>query len=59
MAPVVALDSKKYKLVQQLDAATPSGVPSLIACDRLSVEGPVILPGGVTFKVRIEVVKLG
>lgn len=51
VAPVVSLDTKKYKLVQQLDAATPHGVPSLIHCDRLSVEGPVIMAGGITFKV--------
>ena len=53
VAPVVSLDSKKYKLVQQLDAATPSGAPSLIGCDRLTVEGDVILPGAAVFKVCI------
>ena len=52
MAPVVALDAKKYKLVQQLDAAFAAGTPSLIGCDRLTITGPVKLAGETTFKVR-------
>lgn len=55
VAPVVSLDSKKYKLVQQLNAATPSGTPSLIGCDRLTVEGDVRLPGAAVFKVSPSV----
>lgn len=51
VAPVVALDAKKYKLVQQLDAAMSSGTPSLIACDRLTVNGDVRITGDTVFKV--------
>lgn len=52
VAPVVSLDAKKYKLVQQLDAAMSSGTPSLIACDRLTVSGDVHMAGDTVFKVR-------
>lgn len=48
---MVSLDSKKFKLVQQLDAAMTSGTPSLIGCDRLTVEGDVRLAGSTVFKV--------
>lgn len=52
VAPVVSLDTKKFKLVQQLDAAMTSGTPSLVGCDRLTVEGDVRLAGATVFKVR-------
>jgi phosphoglucomutase len=42
-APLIDLDSKKFKLVQQLDAATARGVPSLLHCNRLTVKGCVNL----------------
>jgi hypothetical protein len=42
-APVVGLDSKKYKLVEKLEEALSSGVPSLVHCTRLKITGPVIL----------------
>jgi len=40
-APVVALDSKKYKMVGQLEEATKDGVPSLVDCKRLTIKGVV------------------
>lgn len=52
MAPVVSLDAKKYKLVQQLDAAFP-GTPSLVGCDCLTVTGPVHFEGDIVFKVKL------
>ncbi len=39
--PRVELDGN-YKLVDQLDAATPDGPPSLVACKSLTVTGPFI-----------------
>ena len=42
-APVVSLDSKKYKLVEKLEEAIARGVPSLIHCTRLKITGPVLL----------------
>lgn len=53
VAPVISLDAKKYKLVQQLDAAMTSGTPSLIGCDRLTVSGDVQMAGNTVFKVII------
>nr|AIQ80989.1 UDP-glucose pyrophosphorylase/phosphoglucomutase [Saccharina japonica] len=55
VAPVVALDAKKYKLVQQLDAAM-AVTPSLIGCDRLTVTGEVRLVGETVFKGTCSVV---
>ncbi len=40
-APVIALDSKKYKLVGKLEEATVGGIPSLVNCKRLKVKGLV------------------
>jgi len=40
-APVVDLDSKKYKMVGQLEEATKDGVPSLVDCKRLKIKGVV------------------
>jgi len=54
-APVVTLDDKKYKLVDQMEALVPVP-PSLVLCDRISVAGPVlfteagvVVQGTVTF----------
>ena len=38
-APVMKLDSKKYKLVQSLESALALGVPSLKECTELEVKG--------------------
>jgi len=40
-APVIALDSKKYKLVGKFEEATVGGIPSLVKCDRLKIKGLV------------------
>lgn len=55
----MSLDAKKYKLVQQLDAAMTSGTPSLIGCDRLTVSGDVHMAGDTVFKVRFNKVAQG
>ncbi|OQS04893.1 phosphoglucomutase [Thraustotheca clavata] len=53
-ATLMSLDSKKFKLVQQLEAALRGNVPSLIRCHRLKVTGDVgfapdvILEGDIT-----------
>lgn len=41
VAPVINLDSKKYKLVGALEEATVDGVPSLVDCKRLTVKGVI------------------
>ena len=40
-APVISLDSKKFKMVQALEEATADGVPSLVECKRLTVKGKI------------------
>jgi UDP-N-acetylglucosamine pyrophosphorylase len=40
--PEVLLEAEHYKMVEQLEAATRDGVPSLIGCERLEVLGPVL-----------------
>ena len=50
-APVVDLDSKLYKTVQQYEALTPRGSPSLINCTSLTVKGAVRFAGP---NVKIE-----
>lgn len=40
-APVISLDSKKYKLVGAFEEATAGGIPSLVKCDRLKIKGLV------------------
>ena len=44
VAPIVDLDSKKYKLVQNLEAATGGGYPSLVGCRKISIKGECTLP---------------
>jgi UTP--glucose-1-phosphate uridylyltransferase len=39
--PVVDLDDDHYKLLRDFDARFPGGAPSLVACERLAVEGDV------------------
>jgi UTP--glucose-1-phosphate uridylyltransferase len=39
--PVVDLDDDYYKLLRDFDARFPAGAPSLVACERLAVEGDV------------------
>ncbi len=39
--PVIGLDSRYYKLIDDLEARFPFGPPSLVACERLTVRGDV------------------
>jgi UTP--glucose-1-phosphate uridylyltransferase len=54
--PVIELDSKHYKLVPDLESHFPGGAPSLVACDRLTIEGDVSFGSGVVVRgsVRLE-----
>ena len=58
-APVVDLDSKAYKLVDQLEAATRGGEPSLTKCDKLVVKGKVNLTRRNVFVGTVTVVNSG
>ena len=54
--PVIELDSKHYKLVPDLERHFSKGPPSLVECDRLTVEGDVSFGSGVVVRgsVRVE-----
>ncbi|TMW60322.1 hypothetical protein Poli38472_000364 [Pythium oligandrum] len=56
VAPIVSLDGKTFKLVQQLEAALRGNVPSLIKCDRLKISGKVGFAPGVVFEGSVTVV---
>lgn len=53
--PNVKLDGM-YKFVDQLTTMVPDGPPSLIKCDKLTIEGKVKLEGGVIFEGTVKVV---
>jgi phosphoglucomutase len=55
-APIVDLDDKKYKLVQNLEAATRSGYPSLMDCKKVSIKGEVWLSSRNIFKGEVKIV---
>jgi len=55
IAPVITLDSKQFKLVQQLREATMDGVPGLLRCQRLTIKGQVILSSKVAFVGNVTV----
>ena len=54
--PLVELDPAHYKRIDQLDALTAIAVPSLSACRRLRIKGPVVFDEGVIFAGEVEVI---
>ena len=54
-APLVSLDGDFFKLVRDFDAHLPSGPPSLVECDRLTVHGDVTFGAGVVCRGVVEV----
>jgi len=55
-APVMGLDSKKYKLVGALEEATEGGIPSLVNCERLTVKGLVRMSNKTKFVGAVSIV---
>ncbi len=55
-APVITLDSKKYKLVGALEESTGGGIPSLVHCTKLKVSGLVRMCKGTKFVGDVEIV---
>ena len=53
--PVVDLDDDHYKLLRDFDARFPEGAPSLVACERLSVEGDVTFGADVVVRGTVTV----
>ena len=56
--PNIVLDSAHYKLLDQLDHCLAHAVPSLLACDRLEIRGPVQFAPGVVLRGNIEIENL-
>mmetsp|Transcript_22470 Transcript_22470/g.33104 ORF Transcript_22470/g.33104 Transcript_22470/m.33104 type:complete len:473 (-) Transcript_22470:1270-2688(-) len=58
VAPVMNLDSKKYKLVDALEEATADGVPSLVQCTRLTLKpkGKVVMSSKCVFVGEVSIV---
>lgn len=57
--PVVRLDSKYYKLIDDLEARFPNGSPSLLECEQFTVKGDVKFGAGVVCRGMVEVVNDG
>lgn len=55
-APVMGLDSKKYKLVGNLDEAIEGGIPSLVNCERLTIKGLVRMSKKTKFVGAVNIV---
>jgi UTP--glucose-1-phosphate uridylyltransferase len=53
--PFVALDADYFKLMRDFEARFPDGPPSLVACDRLVVEGDVRFGAGVVVRGDVTV----
>jgi len=54
--PIVDLDDKVYKMIQNLEAATRGGYPSLARCSKLSVKGEVHMSRGNVFRGNVNIV---
>ena len=55
-APEMGLDSKKYKLVGNLEEATTGGIPSLVNCTKLSIKGLVRMSKKTKFVGEVSIV---
>jgi UTP--glucose-1-phosphate uridylyltransferase len=52
---VIELDSRYYRHIDQLKARLSRGAPSLVACEKLVVEGDVLFGGAVVVKGTVRV----
>jgi UTP--glucose-1-phosphate uridylyltransferase len=53
--PVISLDPKYYKLIDQMEARFPAGPPSLLECEQFTVKGDVLFGQGVICRGVVEV----
>jgi UTP--glucose-1-phosphate uridylyltransferase len=51
--PLVSLDPAYYRHIDQFEARFPAGVPSLLACEQLTVNGDIRFESPVTIKGRV------
>ena len=54
-APVMSLDSKVYKLVGALEAASKGGTPSLVKCKKLTIKGKVTWTKDTVFAGEVSI----
>lgn len=52
--PIIDLDTRYYKQIDDLEARFPGGVPSLIHCSVLNVKGDIKFGGDVTVKGNVH-----
>jgi UDP-N-acetylglucosamine pyrophosphorylase len=52
--PLVDLDAKHYKLLQDFERYFPDGPPSLVRCESLKIRGPVAFAKGVVCEGKVE-----
>jgi UTP--glucose-1-phosphate uridylyltransferase len=57
--PVVRLDPRFYRLIDDLDARFPDGPPSLVDCEQLAVQGDVRFGRGVACRGAVTVSNAG
>ena len=55
----ISLDPKFFGLIDQFEHRFPKGVPSLVGCDALRVEGDVRFEGNVTIVGKVEIKNSG
>jgi UTP--glucose-1-phosphate uridylyltransferase len=53
--PLVELDDEHYKLLPDFEARFPAGAPSLVACERLAVDGDVLFGRGVVVRGAVTI----
>jgi UTP--glucose-1-phosphate uridylyltransferase len=53
--PLVDLDSAHYKLLREFDERFPAGPPSLVECERLTVQGDVRFGADVTVRGSVTI----
>ena len=52
--PVVVLDNKFYKLIDQMEARFPFGAPSLLHCEKLEIQGDVSFGRNIAVKGSVR-----
>jgi UTP--glucose-1-phosphate uridylyltransferase len=57
--PLVELDGDHFKLLRDFEARFPAGPPSLVECERLTVEGDVLFGAGVTVRGSVTAEQQG
>ncbi len=52
--PMIKLDKRFYKLIDDFEARFPHGPPSLLKCENLIVEGDIVFAGKVTIEGKVQ-----